>query len=136
MTSNASYTLKIYLTGWDNITKYAVYETFRIADEADNYRLTIGGYSGDAGDSMTTGHNDRLFSTKDVDNDPIERLKLAEYYTGAWWYGTATSSSLNEKYHYEPNVPGGNGGYGITWGGYSGTTLYSLKETKMMVKVN
>ena len=118
------------------MTKYAVYETFRITDEADGYRLTISGYYGDAGDSLRYGHNGQLFSTKDVDNDTSDRLKLAEYFTGAWWYGTSTSSSLNGQYRFGPSVPGGHGGYGIMWGQYSGTTLYSMKETKMMIKVN
>ena len=34
-----------------NIT-YAEYTTFQVTDEADKYRITIGGYSGTAGDSM------------------------------------------------------------------------------------
>ena len=34
-----------------NIT-YAEYTTFQVTDEADKYRITIGGYSGKAGDSM------------------------------------------------------------------------------------
>ena len=37
-----------------NIT-YAEYTTFKVADEADKYRLLIEGYSGMAGDSML-GH--------------------------------------------------------------------------------
>ena len=37
-----------------NIT-YAEYTTFKVADEADKYRLLIEGYSGTAGDSMV-GH--------------------------------------------------------------------------------
>ena len=45
MTSSACYKLKIVLKDWDNVTKYAMYDTFRIADEAEGYRLTIGGYS-------------------------------------------------------------------------------------------
>ena len=52
ITSSANYSLKIYLNAWDNIT-YAMYDTFKVADETDGYQLTIGGYSGDAGDSMS-----------------------------------------------------------------------------------
>ena len=32
---------------------YAEYKTFKVADEADNYRLTLGEYNGTAGDSFT-----------------------------------------------------------------------------------
>ena len=48
LTSRANYTLRVVLTDWDNVTKYAIYSTFTVADEADGYRLSIGGYSGDA----------------------------------------------------------------------------------------
>ena len=41
-----------------NIT-YAEYTTFKVADEADKYRLLIGGYNGTAGDSMAEGHSQR-----------------------------------------------------------------------------
>ena len=49
ITSVGNYRLKIRLTDWDNATKLANYTTFLISNESDNYRLTIEGYSGDAG---------------------------------------------------------------------------------------
>ena len=42
LTSHYNYTLKVVLTDWDDVTRYAVYDTFRIADEADCYRMTLG----------------------------------------------------------------------------------------------
>ena len=57
MTSNASYMLKIVMKDWAKATKYAMYDTFTLAEEADGYRLTIQGFSGDAGDSMKSMHN-------------------------------------------------------------------------------
>ena len=69
ITADANYSLKIFLTGWDSITKYALYDVFKIADEANGYRLTIHGFSGDAGDSLTVNHNGQMFSTFDMDND-------------------------------------------------------------------
>ena len=134
ITSSANYTLKIYLTDWDNVTKYAMYDTFRIADEADGYRLTIGGYFGDAGDSMTINHDGQMFSTKDEDNDGSTSYNLAEYFSGAWWYRAPSSSSLNGKYHFGPIVSlSFSNGYGIWWQEYS-PLRYSMKETKMMMK--
>ena len=75
-----------------------MYDTFRIADEADGYRLTIGGYSGDADDSMTEAHGGQMFSTKDKDNDPSMSQNCAEINTGAWWYGPCGDANLNGKY--------------------------------------
>ena len=49
MTSHGNYTLKIVLTDWAGVTKVAEYSIFRIGNERDGYRLTVGGYSGDAG---------------------------------------------------------------------------------------
>ena len=82
ITSSANYTLKRYLTNWDNVTKYAMYDTFRIADEADGYRLTIGDYSGDAVDPMTTQHDGQLFSTKYRDNDGLAYINSVVYFSG------------------------------------------------------
>ena len=41
--------LKIVLSDFQNVTKYADYTSFHVADESSGYRLTIGGYSGNAG---------------------------------------------------------------------------------------
>ena len=49
ITSRGDYKLKIRLTGWSNTTKFAYYHTFVVANESDGYRLTISGYSGEAG---------------------------------------------------------------------------------------
>ena len=49
--------LRVDLEDFDNNTRYAEYTTFKVADESDKYRLSIGGYSGTAGDSMTSGQS-------------------------------------------------------------------------------
>jgi hypothetical protein len=51
----------------------------------DRYTLKIGGYFGDAGDSMTARHNDQKFTTKDSDNDIYGPDNCAVMYQGAWW---------------------------------------------------
>ena len=44
--------LRVDLEDFDGNITYAEYTTFQVADEADKYRITIGGYNGTAGDSM------------------------------------------------------------------------------------
>ena len=75
--------MKLRVEMWDDegIHAYAEYSTFRISDESDKYRLTISGYSGSAGDSMTEASysiNNMQFSTKDQDNDSASYLHCAQ----------------------------------------------------------
>ena len=49
ITSHGNTTLKIVLTDWTGFSKVATYSAFRIGNEIEGYRLTVGGYSGDAG---------------------------------------------------------------------------------------
>ena len=44
--------LRVDQEDFDGNITYAEYTTFQVADEADKYRITIGGYNGTAGDSM------------------------------------------------------------------------------------
>ena len=130
MTSSTNYMLKVNLTNWDNITKYAVYDIFRIADEADGYRLTIGGYCGDAGDSMTGDHNRQMFSTKDRDNDMWDN-HCAQARQGGWWYQFCGDANLNGVYYHDNNNVRG---WGINWFKWPNFEGNSLKETTMMIK--
>ena len=41
--------MKVELHDWDGNTKYANYDTFKVANEEKHYKLTVSGYSGDAG---------------------------------------------------------------------------------------
>ena len=47
---------------------YAKYKHFQVGNWAANYKLTVSGYTGDAGDSLTR-HNNAQFSAKDADHD-------------------------------------------------------------------
>lgn len=50
LTSNGKYELRVDLTATNNKMTYALYKTFTVGDENSQYRLTIGGYSGTAGE--------------------------------------------------------------------------------------
>ena len=52
MTTAGNVILRVNLEDFDGNTTYAEYTSFKMADEANKYRLTIGGYGGTVGDSM------------------------------------------------------------------------------------
>ena len=49
LTSQGTYHLRIDLEDFENKTRYALYNTFVVRDPNDGYKLSIGGYSGNAG---------------------------------------------------------------------------------------
>ena len=127
LTKEGSNTLRVDLGDFEGNTRYASYSTFRIADSNDEYRLSIGGYSGTAGDAFIVGHtnhNGRVFQTADRN----DYNKCAFGYKAAWWYNLCYQSNLNGRYSDNPNV-----GHGIVWIDWKGLN-YSLKNTTMKVK--
>jgi hypothetical protein len=50
LTNNGSnWKIRFQMRSFPGECRYAEYSTFKIGPESDGYRLTIGGYSGDAG---------------------------------------------------------------------------------------
>ena len=90
--------------------KYAEYNLFEIRDESDGYRLSIGGYTGNASDYLAY-HNDMKFSTKDRDQD-MSSGSCAVLLVGAWWYNNCRQSNLNGLYP----INSINDGRFILWG--------------------
>ena len=59
---------------------------YRVDSEIENYRLWVGGYSGNASDSLTA-HNGYQFSTVDNNNDQAPKCcPCAPAYGGGWWF--------------------------------------------------
>ena len=63
LTDSDDVMLRVDLEDFEGNITYAEYTTFKVADEADKYRLLIGGYSGTAGDSML-GHDSMRVSLR------------------------------------------------------------------------
>ncbi|KAM7425957.1 signaling receptor binding [Porites harrisoni] len=61
LTASSDVMLRVDMEDFDGNITHAEYTTFQVADEADKYRITIGGYNGTAGDSMVDngGHTQR-----------------------------------------------------------------------------
>ena len=77
------------------VMKYACYRTFEVSDEGTEYKLKVGGYFGNAGDSLGY-QNGMPFSTKDYSPG----RGCASSHKGAWWYNVCHESNLNGLYPY------------------------------------
>ena len=108
---------------------YLITIFFKVSDATDNYRLTIGGYSGNAGDSLAY-QNGSPFSTYDRDNDAYLH-NCAAMWEGAWWFNDCMRSSLNGKYLGGAHDRGS--GEGIYWREFKGP-YYSLKTSIMKIR--
>ncbi|CAG2228558.1 unnamed protein product [Mytilus edulis] len=132
ITSNGNHKLQIIMTDFSSVTKYANYDSFSVSNETNGYQLSVGGYSGDAGDSLTR-HNGQKFTTDDRDNDPYGGWNCATHYHGAWWYEACHDSNLNGKYTLTSDCPYGTG---IIWYTFHSSYYYCLKSTTMMIRRN
>lgn len=123
------YELRIDMEDFDGERRHAVYQGFRIASEADGYRLAVVNYTGDAKDSLG-GHNGHRFSTKDRDHDTNPGGSCAKSYSGAWWYTKCHGSNLNGLYLVGKHDSYANGVNWQAWKGYH----YSLKTVTMKIR--
>ena len=127
MTKSGNWQLRIDMEAFDGDTAYAVYDSFSVGDASTNFTLTIGTYSGTAGDALAY-HNNMAFSTKDSDND-IYGGSCANVHKAGWWYTNCLHSNLNGLYL----GPTGYSSTGNTWvGGWK--DFQSLKSTEMKLR--
>ena len=91
---------------------HAIYDYFAIGSEQTKYKLSLGAYTGTAGDGMRAcspaGNLDGMpFSTYDRDNDNgsgnCARGKIA-----GWWYNYCACAILNRPYNYNGYMHGWN----------------------------
>ncbi|XP_028391546.1 uncharacterized protein LOC114516311 [Dendronephthya gigantea] len=118
--------LRVDLMDFNGAEGYAKYGTFSVADESDKYRLNIGNFSGDAGDSLGY-HNQMQFTTKDSDNDAWSS-NCATRWKGGWWFNNCHYSNLNGLYLGE----GRFSPTGINW--YDWKRWHSLKKAEMKIR--
>ncbi|XP_069367977.1 tenascin-N isoform X2 [Paralichthys olivaceus] len=104
---------------------YAVYDNFKIAPVKQKFKLTIGKYSGTAGDAMTY-HQGRPWTTIDSDND-ISLGNCALTHRGAWWYKNCHLANLNGKWGDTRHS------LGVNWEPWKGH-LTSLDFTEMKIR--
>ncbi|XP_071837345.1 fibrinogen-like protein A isoform X2 [Apostichopus japonicus] len=97
LTNQKNYELRIDITDRHGSSYFAKYNLFRISDEQSKYRLVnIDGYdsTSSVGIDRMSWHKNKLFSTRDQDNDGWSDYHCAEKHVGAWWFG---------HYYYQPS---------------------------------
>ncbi|GIY82036.1 techylectin-5A [Caerostris darwini] len=123
------YSIRFDLKAVDGEKRYALYDTFWIDDESHNYTLHIQDYSGEAGDSMISEHNNHKFSTKDQDND-THRDNCAQSFKGGWWYNSCHDSNLNGLYLRGVHESHSDG---VNWSSFRGYKE-ALDTTEMKIR--
>uniref|UniRef100_A0A087XFZ6 Tenascin XB n=1 Tax=Poecilia formosa TaxID=48698 RepID=A0A087XFZ6_POEFO len=102
---------------------FAKYSTFEVSNR--NYKLSVGGYSGTAGDSLSY-HNNCVFSTKDRDPAPwLTRCAIS--YQAGWWYKNCHEANLNGRYGIDYKHQG------LIWKSWKGE-YHSIQFTEMKMR--
>ncbi|XP_052087276.1 fibrinogen C domain-containing protein 1-B-like isoform X2 [Mytilus californianus] len=94
LTTSGKYELRVDLVDTNNKKTYAVYKTFVVGDENSKFKLTIGDYTGTAGNRMDY-NNGRPFTTKDRDNDSSSSNCATNNNYGPWWHKSCSYVYLN-----------------------------------------
>ncbi|XP_061168856.1 fibrinogen alpha chain-like [Saccostrea echinata] len=107
LTKDKKQELRIDLERFSRQKAHATYSIFYIGNEADQYKLTVGGFKGTKGLGDSFGYeNGMKFSTKDKDNDTHSKVSCAQYYTTAGWLFNCLSSNLNGVYRKDSKKDG------------------------------
>ena len=136
LTNTRSYKLRFDLEDWDGNTAYAEYSSIVVTSEADQYRLLLGAYSGNASDDDRYDgflyHNNSQFSTYDQDNDESS-LNCAVYTSGGFWHRGCFRVDLTGIYCPSSSCEVYTSGQTLIWEGWRGY-YYSLKKIGMRIK--
>ena len=132
LTSHNRWELRVDLEDFEGNHAYALYDEFKAGDSSSLYRLTIGSYSGTAGNSMRYGVSDAngmAFTTKDQDNDHWSKGNCgADSRRGGWWHRYCSWANLNGQYLGQ----NGKSRTGMFWHEWKG--LLSLKKSEMKIR--
>uniref|UniRef100_A0A8C5MKR2 Fibrinogen C-terminal domain-containing protein n=1 Tax=Leptobrachium leishanense TaxID=445787 RepID=A0A8C5MKR2_9ANUR len=129
LTSTGNWELRVDFQDFENTKYFAIYDSFKVLDEAEKYKLLLGDFKeGNAGDSLKS-HRGMMFSTKDQDND-IHLSSCADLFKGGWWYDACHYANLNGRYLLGQHTSNADG---INW--YFGKGYnYSYKHSEMKIR--
>ncbi|KAK5867566.1 hypothetical protein PBY51_012041 [Eleginops maclovinus] len=135
--------LRVELEDFSGVSEYAQYENFRVAGEHGRYRLTVGGYSGTAGDALRFNkmydHHNRAFTTPDRDHDRYPSGNCGAYYSSGWWFDACMAANLNGRYYVGKYKGVRDGIFWGTWQNisaeyYPSNDRQSFKTVRMMIR--
>ena len=101
ITTKQPHKARFHMIADDGTAYMAEYSSFKVDDEATNYRLSVSGHSGNASDDITALgktyqiNNGQSFTTRDRDNDGRSDANCAVKYHSAWWHKSCSSVHIN-----------------------------------------
>lgn len=139
LTKSSNMMLRIELEDFKGVTEYATYDQLYVANEFLKYRLSIGGYSGTAGDALhfskQYNHDQKFFTTHDKDNDRYPSGNCGAYYSSGWWFDACMSANLNGKYYKSDYKGVRNGIFWGTWKGVNDENFNSFRQAFKTVRM-
>ncbi|XP_029472837.1 fibrinogen-like protein 1 [Rhinatrema bivittatum] len=141
--------LLVSLVDFSNAKAYAQYASFKVGNEENGYQLSLGAYSGTAGDAFR-GQNDgedlrsqdgSKFSTIDRDNDGCDPCIIGDIgymscsrgrKNSGWWFSSCGMADLNGEWHSQDDYRGwASGVHWETWKRWD-----SLKSSVLKIKMS
>ncbi len=127
--SVATWTLRVDLMDWNELTAWSEYSGFQITGSYYNLKYSSFDHKSTAGDSLVY-HRGSPFSTPDMDNDAYFS-NCAYMYRAGWWFKDCHQALLNGQY-YNPSRFMSK--HGIQWDTWRDDP-YSLKECSMKLRI-
>ena len=126
--------MRIDMWDWEGARAFAEYDVIKVDTEVERYRLHVGTFSGNAGDSLSY-HDKMAFSTEDMDNDLFLRNCAAEN-KGGWWYNSCYSSNINGAYQAAGWYSKGPQTFadGVVWYTLKESEFYSLRRAEIKLR--
>ncbi|XP_022340180.2 ryncolin-1-like [Crassostrea virginica] len=125
LTTKNKQELRVEMEKFTGEIAYSKYSTFSVGAESQRYKLTIGGYSGNAGDSLKL-HNGMTFSTKGHD-----RNNCAKTYHSGWWFNHCYTANPNGVYRKTAVRTE----HSVNWYSFGNEHL-ALKKIRLMIRFN
>uniref|UniRef100_A0A915HNL5 Fibrinogen C-terminal domain-containing protein n=1 Tax=Romanomermis culicivorax TaxID=13658 RepID=A0A915HNL5_ROMCU len=126
-----TYQLLAQVADQNGFNYMSMYSSFKIANEANNYRITLGTFVGNTLVDNFVRIQNQPFETYDKDTDQNQALNCATYWQAGWWFNPQceATGALNLPYEPDANSPQLQG---IQWQTNSG--VVRLLTTSMKIR--